>query len=316
MLLIHKGVDMFMSSRYYSLSEYFLGKFGQKIYKVSLDAGMNCPNRDGTVSSGGCIFCSDSGSGEFAGDRKLSIHNQIESQLEFISKKLHQGKVIAYFQNFTNTYGDVEYLRKVFYEALKHPRVMGIAIATRPDCLGRDVLDLLDEINREHFLWLELGFQSSDDEVAKKINRGYTCETFVKAAEELNIRKIKFVTHIIVGLPYGDEKDSLRTAQFAVQCGTWGLKIHSLYIMKNSLLEREFREKGYNSISLETYVERVVEILENIPKNIVIHRLTGDCDRSQLLEPLWSGNKINVLNSIEKELKRIGSFQGKKWGRL
>lgn len=302
---------MFMSSRYYSLNDYFINKFGQKIYKVSLDAGMDCPNRDGTIGSGGCIFCSDSGSGEFAGDRKFSIYKQIEEQLEFISKKFPEGKVIAYFQNFTNTYGGVEYLRKVFYEALNHPRVMGIAIATRPDCLGTDILNLLEEIGKNHFLWLELGLQSSDDEVAIKINRGYSKEIYEKATVELNRREIKFVTHIIVGLPYGEEKDSLETAKFAVRCGTWGVKIHSLYVMKNSRLEREFRENSYESISLETYVERVVDILENIPKNIVIHRLTGDCDKTQLLEPMWSANKMNVLNSIEKELKRRGSFQGK-----
>ena len=303
---------MFMSSRYYSLSEYFTNKFGHKIYKVSLDAGMICPNRDGTVGKGGCIFCSDSGSGEFTGDIKLSIHEQIESQLQFISRKFPQGKVIAYFQNFTNTYGDPQYLRKVFYEALRHPRVMGIAIATRPDCLGEDILELLDEINREHFIWIEFGLQSWDDRVAEKINRGYTQDVYRKATQELKKRDIKFVTHIIVGLPYGEEKDSLETAKFAVECGSWGIKIHSLYVMKNSRLEREFQENGYHSISLETYVERVADILENIPRDTVIHRLTGDCDREQLLEPLWSSNKINVLNSIEKELKRRGSFQGKK----
>lgn len=301
---------MFMSSRYYSLNDYFRDKFGQKIYKVSLDAGMDCPNRDGTIGSGGCIFCSDSGSGEFAGDRNLTIHNQIESQLEFISKKFPQGKVIAYFQNFTNTYGDVKYLRKFFYEALSHERVMGIAIATRPDCLEKDVLNLLEEISRDHFIWLELGLQSSDNYVAKKINRGYTSEVYEKAARELKRREIKFVTHIIVGLPYGDSADSLKTAKFAVNCGTWGLKIHSLYIMKNSKLEKEFKINNYHSISLETYVERVTDILENIPSGIVIHRLTGDCDKSQLLEPKWTENKINVLNSIEKELKKRESFQG------
>lgn len=300
-----------MSSRYYSLSDFLIDEFGQKVYKVSLDAGMNCPNRDGTVASGGCIFCSDSGSGEFAGSRKLTIHEQIESQLELISKKFPQGKVIAYFQNFTNTYGDVDYLRKVFYESLSHPRVAGIAISTRPDCLGEDVLDLLEEITSQHFLWLELGLQTSNDEVAIKINRGYPKSTYVNGTKELVKRGIKFVTHIIVGFPYGEENDSLETAKFAVECGTWGVKIHSLYVMRNSRLEREFRENSYESISLETYVERVVNILENIPKDIVVHRLTGDCDKEQLSEPMWSANKMNVLNNIEKELKRRGSYQGK-----
>ncbi|MGL4980308.1 MAG: TIGR01212 family radical SAM protein [Fusobacteriaceae bacterium] len=301
-----------MSSRYYSLSECLVDKFEHKTYKVSLDAGMNCPNRDGKLGRGGCIFCSDSGSGEFTADRRQTIYNQIEDQLQFISRKFPTGKVIAYFQNFTNTYGDPKYLREVFYEALSHPRVVGIAIATRPDCLGEEILDLLEEISKKHFIWIELGLQSWDDYVASKINRGYSRDVYSESCKNLKKRGIKFVTHIIVGLPYGDENDSLETAKFAVKCGTWGIKIHSLYVMKNSRLEREFRENSYHSISLETYVQRVADILENIPKNIVIHRLTGDCDKNELLEPLWSGNKINVLNSIEKELKRRGSYQGKK----
>lgn len=299
-----------MSSRYNSLNDYFKATFNEKIYKVSLDAGMNCPNRDGTTGNGGCIFCSDSGSGEFAGERTHPILQQIDEQLEFISKKFPQGKVIAYFQNFTNTYGDVEFLRKVFYEALSHERVAGIAIATRPDCLGEKVLDLLSEINEKHFLWIELGLQTADDKVAEFINRGYPLSTYVTATEKLRARGIRFVTHIIVGLPHGEADDSLKTAELAVEMGTWGIKVHSLYIIKNSRLERIFREQNLHSITLEEYVRRVADIIENIPENIVIHRLTGDCDRNLLAEPLWSANKINVLNHIEQELKRRGSFQG------
>lgn len=301
-----------MSSRYNSLNDYFKSTFNEKIYKVSLDAGMNCPNRDGTIGNGGCIFCSDSGSGDFAGERAHPILQQIDEQLEFISKKFPEGKVVAYFQNFTNTYGDVNYLRKVFYQALSHERVIGIAIATRPDCLGDDILELLSEIDKNHFLWIELGLQTSDDGVAEFINRGYPLSVYLQSAEKLKIRGIKFVTHIIVGLPYSERDDSLKTAEIAVAAGTWGIKIHSLYVMKNSRLERIFKESNLHSISLEEYVERVADMIEIIPKNIVIHRLTGDCDRTLLAEPLWSANKINVLNAIEKELKFRGSFQGMK----
>lgn len=223
--------------RYNSLDNYFKNTFGEKIYKVSLDGGFTCPNRDGTLSTKGCIFCSERGSGDFAGSRGKSIKDQIEEQLKLIERKFPTGKVIAYFQNFTNTYGDVEYLRKVYYEALSHPRVMGLAIATRPDCLQDDVIELLDEINREHFLWVELGLQTINEKVAEIINRQYPLSTYVEATKKLNSKNIKFVTHIIVGLPYEKEEDPLNTAIFSEKCGTWGVKIHLLHIIKNTRLE-------------------------------------------------------------------------------
>lgn len=296
--------------RYNSLDNYFKNTFGEKIYKVSLDGGFTCPNRDGTLSTKGCIFCSESGSGYFAGSRRLSINEQIEEQLKLIENKFPSGKVIAYFQNFTNTYADVEYLRKIYYEALSHPRVIGLAIATRPDCLGENIIELLSEINNKYFLWVELGLQTINEEVAKIINRQYSLKTYEEAAEKLKSRNIKFVTHIIIGLPGEKENDSLDTALFSEKCGTWGIKIHLLHIIKNTKLETLYKKNELKIQKKDEYVKKVVKILQNISYNIVIHRLTGDGNRDTLIAPLWSLNKRDVLNSIEKEMKMENIYQG------
>lgn len=296
--------------RYNSLDNYFKNTFGEKIYKVSLDGGFTCPNRDGTLSTKGCIFCSESGSGDFAGSRRLSINEQIEEQLKLIENKFPSGKVIAYFQNFTNTYADVEYLRKIYYEALSHPRVIGLAIATRPDCLGENIIELLSEINNKYFLWVELGLQTINEEVAKIINRQYSLKTYEEVAEKLKSRNIKFVTHIIIGLPGEKENDSLDTALFSEKCGTWGIKIHLLHIIKNTKLETLYKKNELKIQKKDEYVKKVVKILQNISYNIVIHRLTGDGNRDTLIAPLWSLNKRDVLNSIEKEMKMENIYQG------
>lgn len=296
--------------RYNSLDNYFKNTFGEKIYKVSLDGGFTCPNRDGTLSTKGCIFCSESGSGDFAGSRRLSINEQIEEQLKLIENKFPSGKVIAYFQNFTNTYADIDYLRKIYYEALSHPRVIGLAIATRPDCLGENIIELLSEINNKYFLWVELGLQTINEEVAKIINRQYSLKTYEEAAEKLKSRNIKFVTHIIIGLPGEKENDSLDTALFSEKCGTWGIKIHLLHIIKNTKLEILYKKNELKIQKKDEYVKKVVKILQNISYNIVIHRLTGDGNRDTLIAPLWSLNKRDVLNSIEKEMKMENIYQG------
>lgn len=301
---------MSSKKRYNSLDNYFKNTFGEKIYKVSLDGGFTCPNRDGTLSTKGCIFCSESGSGDFAGSRRLSITEQIEEQLKLIENKFPSGKVIAYFQNFTNTYGDVEYLRKIYYEALSHPRVIGLAIATRPDCLGYNIIELLNEINNKYFLWIELGLQTINEKVAKIINRQYPLKTYEEAAEKLKKYNIKFVTHIIVGLPGEEEDDPLNTAVYSEKCGTWGIKIHLLHIIKNTELEKFYKENELKIQKKEEYVKKVVKILQNISYNIVIHRLTGDGNKETLAAPLWSLNKRDVLNSIEKEMKAENIYQG------
>ena len=293
------------------LNDFLKEKFNEKIYKVSLDGGFTCPNRDGKVSRGGCIFCSENGSGDFTATKLKSIHAQIEEQIDLVSKKYKGDKYIAYFQNFTNTYAEVSYLRKIYEEALSHEKIVGLAIATRPDCLEDDVLELLAELNKKTFLWVELGLQTLNDDVAKYFNRGYETEIYKEASEKLNRLNIKFVTHIIIGLPKEENDDYLKTAIFAQNCGTWGIKLHLMYVVKNTPLEKLYLNGDLKVNTKEEYVEKVINILENISSEVVVHRLTGDGDRETLVAPLWSIKKIDVLNSIHKELKRRNTYQGK-----
>ena len=298
-------------NRYYSLNDFFKKEFGEKIYKVSLDGGFTCPNRDGTLSYEGCIFCSEKGSGDFAGNRFDSIYTQIEDQLKLIENKFPNGKVIAYFQNFTNTYGDVEYLRKIYYEALNHEKVIGIAIATRPDCLSDDVINLLDEINKKYFLWVELGLQTANDSIGKIINRGYDTKVYIDSCKILNEKNIKFVTHMIVGLPNEEKKDLYDTIDLINSVKSWGIKIHLLYILKNSKLLNYYQQNPFKIYEKDEYENTVIELLERLSPSIVVHRLTGDAKKDELFEPLWSLNKRGILNSIEKKLKSSKSYQGK-----
>ena len=300
-----------MIRKIYMLNDFLKEKFNEKIYKVSLDGGFTCPNRDGKVSKGGCIFCSENGSGDFTATKLKSIHAQIEEQIDLVSKKYKGDKYIAYFQNFTNTYAEVSYLRKIYQEALSHEKIVGLAIATRPDCLGDDVLELLAELNKKTFLWVELGLQTVYDDVAKYFNRAYETEIDKEASEKLNRLNIKFVTHIIIGLPKEENDDYLKTAIFAQNCGTWGIKLHLMYVVKNTPLEKLYLNGALKVNTKEEYVEKVVNVLENISSEIVVHRLTGDGDRETLVAPLWSIKKIDVLNSIHKELKRRNTYQGK-----
>jgi len=293
------------------LNDFLKEKFNEKIYKVSLDGGFTCPNRDGKVSRGGCIFCSENGSGDFTATKLKSIHAQIEEQIDLVSKKYKGDKYIAYFQNFTNTYAEVSYLKKIYEEALSHEKIVGLAIATRPDCLEDDVLELLAELNKKTFLWVELGLQTLNDDVAKYFNRAYETEIYKEASEKLNRLNIKFVTHIIIGLPKEENDDYLKTAIFAQNCGTWGIKLHLMYVVKNTPLEKLYLNGDLKVNTKEEYVEKVVNVLENISSEIVVHRLTGDGDRETLVAPLWSIKKIDVLNSIHKELKRRNTYQGK-----
>lgn len=302
------------NDRFYKLNNFFKKYFKEKIYKVSLDGGFTCPNRDGKISKNGCLFCSDSGSGEFAGSRCKSIIEQINEQLTFMQNKIKDGKVIAYFQNFTNTYGDIKELRKKYYEALEHPKVIGIAIATRPDCLSLEVIELLSEINKKTFLWIELGLQTANDEIAKVINRGYKLECYLEATKKLREENIKFVTHIIVGLPNETKEDLYKTIQIINLVKAWGIKIHLLYILKNSKLLEYYKKYPFRIYTQDEYTDIVVELLERLDSNIIIHRLTGDAKKEDLFEPKWSSNKRGILNEIEKKLKIRNTFQSKKIG--
>lgn len=298
--------------RFFSLNDYFKDKFNEKIYKVSLDGGFTCPNRDGKVATGGCLFCSESGSGDFAGNKTESINSQIEQQLNLIKDKFPTGKVIAYFQNFTNTYGEIKHLRKIFYEALAHERVIGIAIGTRPDCLPDEVLDLLSEINEKYFLWIELGLQTIDEKIIKIINRAYSTDVYIDAMKKLNLRNIKVVTHLILGLPEESKEGTFNAALLVAREKSWGIKLHSLHILKATPLARYYEKQKFKVLTKKEYIEMIVDIIEVLPKDMVIHRLTGDGKSEDVIEPLWSLNKRDVLNGIEKELKNRNTHQGKK----
>ncbi len=286
---------------YYPLNVYLREKFGKKMIKLSIDGGFTCPNRDGRAGTGGCIFCSDSGSGEFASD--------IEGQIELLSEKWPDAGYIAYFQNHTNTYASVSELREKYKKVLANPLIEGIAIATRPDCLPEDVLDLLSEINENHFMWVELGLQTVHEETAEKINRCYTLDVFDRAVEELEKRGIRTVVHLILGLPGETKEDMEKSVRYVCEKGIWGLKLHLLNVIKGSRLEKKY--PGYSSFeSPDEYIDFVCDLLEIIPPGVVIHRLTGDVPRKLLVSPQWSYQKRTILNGIDREMCRRGSVQG------
>lgn len=277
----------------------------EKVIKLSIDGGFSCPNRQG---SGGCIFCSEAGSGEFAGNinsRNASISEQIKFQKEMLSSKWKSSKYIAYFQSYTNTYAPVNVLKNKYNEALSND-VFGLAIATRPDCLGDDVLDLIQSYTCP--LWLELGLQTVNS--YKQINRGYNNEYFAQKAHELNERKIPFVTHIIFGLPWDGTDAMLDTVRFAVNCGTWGIKMHMLYIDKTAPLYNYYINTSFHVLSLDEYADIITEALAIIPPETVIHRITGDGKKQTLAAPLWTADKRRVLNTIDKLMKNKNYIQG------
>lgn len=295
----------------YNNIDYYLKKeFGEKIFKVSLDGGFTCPNRDGTISNEGCIFCSETGSGEFAGSRRKSINQQIDEQIIFLNKGQDK-KYIAYFQNFTGTYGDIEYLRKIYYEALQHKNIVGLAIATRGDCLGQEVIELLSELNQKTHLWIEIGLQSSNDKSAELINRGYTTEIFSEKIKELSKNNIKVVCHVILGIPFESKKETLETIKYINNKNIWGIKLHLLYILKNTRLSKLYEKEKFMTYTKEEYIEVISEIIGILDKSIVIHRLTGDAPWKDLEEPKWSTDKRGILNGITKYLKENNIYQGK-----
>lgn len=299
--------------RYRSFSYEMKRIFDSKIIKLSLDGGFTCPNRDGTLSSQGCIFCGEEGSGEFAASRNLSIKDQIASQKELMSKKWKDGKYVAFFQNFTNTYSTYEDLKEKYNAAISKEGVVGLAIATRPDCLSEEVLDLLEEMNKKTFLWIELGLQTINEESAKFIRRGYGLECYDRALKELNKRNIKVVTHLIFGLPGETREDCLKSVKYLANTNTWGVKFHLLYIQKDTDLHEYYKVNSFEIQSRDEYVSLIVDSIELLPPDMVIHRLTGDGKRSLLVEPLWSADKRKVLVGIEKELKKRDSYQGIKF---
>lgn len=295
--------------RYYSLNEYLQEQFGQKVYKLALDIGCTCPNRDGTLGSGGCIFCHN-GSSHFA-EAGIDINTQIENAKSRVKSKAKTEKFIAYFQSFTNTYGDITYLEKQFTTAIKRQDIVALSIGTRPDCLPPEILEMLENLNKIKPVWVELGLQTSNEKSAEYIRRGYPDITYEKAVKELKNRGITVITHIIIGLPNEDKEDILNTVDFAVKCGTDGVKLQLLHILKDTDLYEDYKQGKVEVLSLEKYIDILFSCLEIIPKNIAIHRITGDAPKKYLVEPLWSADKKMVLNTINKELEKRDIMQGR-----
>lgn len=297
--------------RYLSLNYFLREKFGEKIFKISLDAGFSCPNRDGKISKGGCLFCSERGSGDFAGDRNFSIEKQFVDIKNMMSKKWKNGKYIGYFQAYTNTYAPVKVLEEKYNEALNQGDVVGLAIATRPDCLSEEVLDLLEEINKKVYVWIELGLQTVSDDTAKLINRGYKLEVFEEALKKLRNRNIDVVVHTIFGLPGENKEDMLKTIKYVAAQDIQGIKFHLLHLMKDTPMVKLYEKGMLEFLTKEDYIELICKSICMLPQNIVIHRLTGDAPRDLLIGPMWSLKKWEVLNSIDKTMEDNKYYQGK-----
>ena len=285
-----------------TLSEHLKEKFGEKVYKLSLDGGMTCPNRDGTLGTRGCIFCTEEGSGEFAEKPCGDIALQLERAKEKVSKKIKNGKYIAYFQSFSGTYAPLSYLRQIYTEAIKPDDIVGLAIATRPDCLSPEVIHLLKEINSVKPVWVELGLQTVKDSTAEYIRRGYKTEVFDRGVKRLMEAGIETVAHIIIGLPGEDVEDAVNTAKHISDLGVNGVKFHLLYVSRGTDLEKEYNAGKFKTLSLEEYTEILIKCISVLRDDIIIHRLTGDGAKKDLISPLWSGDKKTVLNHINKAL--------------
>ena len=288
---------------YLSFNKYLKDKFGQKVYKISLDGGFTCPNRDGKAGTQGCIFCSKGGSGDFAESREMSITEQIESGKKRVEKKIKSGKYIAYFQAFTNTYAPVEMLRQKYEEAINHPDIVALSIATRPDCLGDDVLRLLDEMNKIKPVFVELGLQTIHQKSAKYIRRGYDLSVYDKAVRDLKKIGVNVVVHVILGLPNESENDMLETVKYVCESGANGIKLQLLHVIDGTDLAKDYEKGLFKTLEFDEYVNLIVKCVKIIPKDIVIHRLTGDGAKKDLIAPLWSADKKRVLNAINKALR-------------
>ena len=297
---------------YYSLNEYLNKTFGEKVYKISLNGGMTCPNRDGTLSDKGCIFCSKGGSGEFSADKILPISKQIEQAKLRISAKTDCKKFIAYFQPFTNTYADIEYLKKIYYEAIVSEEVVALSIATRPDCLNNEVLKLLNEINRIKPVWVELGLQTIHKKTSDYIRRCYELEVYDKAVDDLKSIGVSIITHIILGLPNESKEMMLQSVKYAGERSD-GVKLQLLHVLKDTDLLIDFENKVFDTLSLEEYIDILCDCIEILPESVVIHRLTGDGDKKILISPMWSADKKRVLNTINRVFNERNIIQGRKY---
>ena len=300
---------------YHSLDYMLRERFGEKVYKVTLNGGMSCPNRDGNLGTRGCIFCSAGGSGDFAADSSLSITEQIDRQISILSAKRPIHKYIAYFQAFTNTYAPVEYLEKIFTEALAHPGIAALSIGTRPDCLGKDVVTLLSRLNRQKPVWIELGLQTIHEKTAAYIRRGYPLSCFEDAVRRLRKEDLEVIVHTILGLPGESTQDILNTMEYLNHQDIQGIKLQLLHVLRGTDLASDYEKGLFCTYERDEYISLVISCLEHLRPDIVIHRITGDGPKDLLIAPLWASRKREVLNLLHHQMKENHNYQGRqaKW---
>ena len=303
-----------MKNRYYDLNTYFRNRYGQRVHKISIDAGLNCPNRDGTIGIGGCIFCNAKGSGTGNLAKGLSVTKQLEESKAPVIKRFKARRFIAYFQSFTNTYAPFDELKKLYDEALSVPDVIGLAIGTRPDCISEQILDLLQSYAQDYLIWIEYGLQSAHDASLASINRGHDVAAFEKAVYATADRGIRISAHIILGLP-GETHDQMReTADYVARLPIDGVKLHLLYIVKGTRLDERYQSGQYRCLERDEYIDLVCDVLERLPEKMVIQRLTGDPHRHELVAPLWALEKNENVALIQQRLAERDTWQGKRYG--
>lgn len=300
-------------THYQSLNSYLRATFGDKVYKLSLNGSMTCPNRDGKISNKGCIFCSEGGSGDFAQSSKYSITLQIEKGKALVGNKCKSGKYIAYFQAFTNTYAPIEHLEAIFTEAISHKDIVALSIATRPDCISDEILELISKLNKIKPVWIELGLQTIHPKTSEYIRRGYPLECFDITMEKLVSLGIEVIVHAIIGLPNETDEMIFDTVRYIGNSGAKGIKLQLLHILKNTDLAEDYKNGKFKALSLEKYIDIVCKCIEILPPHIIIHRITGDGPKNILIAPLWSGDKKNVLNSLNREFEARNIVQGSKF---
>ena len=297
--------------RYHSLDYELKQTFGEKVYRLSLNGGMTCPNRDGTLDDRGCIFCSAGGSGDFAADAALSITDQIESQISILSQKRPIHKYIAYFQAYTNTYAPVEYLEKIFTEAISHPKIVALSIGTRPDCLSPEIVALLSRLNKQKPVWIELGLQTIHESTARYIRRGYPLCVFDDAVKRLRKENIEVIVHTILGLPGENTADILETMEYLNHMDIQGIKLQLLHVLRGTDLAADYEKGLFQTYERDEYISLLINCLEHLRPDMVIHRITGDGPKDLLIAPLWASRKREVLNMLHHRMKEEQSYQGR-----
>jgi len=300
-----------MSKYYFSYRDYLKQVFPFRVYKIGLDAGFTCPNRDGSVAYGGCVYCENRSFSPNSKDAKRSVSEQIVSGMEFYRRHFKAEKFIAYFQAYTNTYGPISLLDNLYREALTFPDVVGLSIGTRPDCLPDEIIDLLSCYSKKTHLWVEIGLQSMHEDTLKWMNRGHSFDQFVDAITRVKLKGLRVCVHVILGFPGETHEMMMQTADILAGLNIDGLKIHHLYVAENTMLEKMYEKGGMNLLSLDEYIQIVCDFLERIPPNVAIQRLTGELTGDYLIAPKWGASKMVILTAIENEFARRNSFQGK-----